>query len=129
MTITTHDTIGIHGTRQDAHGIVRRGHVMLLSGKGKGAKTWAAIQLAVAVATGGSWFGYKCEQGDCLYIDPELDPKSLDNRFHDVCDACRVDPAWADAHIQMWCLRGALTCQGYAPTQEASQERPLALGV
>ena len=98
------------------HGIVRRGHVMLLSGKGKGAKTWAAIQLAVAVATGGSWFGYRCEQGDCLYIDPELDPKSLDNRFHDVCAACYVDPAWADAHIQKWCLRGALTRQGYAPT-------------
>ena len=69
------------------HGVVRRGHVMLLAGKGKGAKTWAAIQLAVAVAMGGDWFGYRCEKGDCLYIDPELDKKSLDNRFHDVCEA------------------------------------------
>lgn len=98
------------------HGVVRRGHVMLLAGKGKGAKTWAAIQLAVAVAMGGEWFGYRCEQGDCLYIDPELDKKSLDNRFHDVCEACNANPASVDARVQKWCLRGALTTRGFAPT-------------
>ena len=98
------------------HGIVRRGHVMLLSGKGKGAKTWAAIQLAVTVAAGSSWFSYKCEQGDVLYIDPELDSKSLDNRFHDVCVGCGIDPALADKCVRKWCLRGVLTSQGHAPT-------------
>lgn len=88
------------------HGILRRGHVGLIVGKGKGSKTWSAIECAVAVATGGSWFGFRCESGKVLYIDPELDHKSLDARFSKVCEALRVDPAEIDSRVSKWCLRG-----------------------
>lgn len=98
------------------HGVVRRGHVMLLSGKGKGSKTWTAVQLGVAVATGGEWFGYECEQGDVLYIDPELDRKSLDNRFHEVAERMGAEQSEIDRRVKKWCLRGVLTARGDAPT-------------
>jgi len=98
------------------HGIVRLGHVMLIVGKGKGSKTWTAIELAEAVMTGGKWFGYQCERGDVLYVDPELDRKSLDNRFNEVAVRQGIDAAEIDKHSKKWCLRGVLTAEGEAPT-------------
>lgn len=97
-------------------GIVRLGHMMLITGKGKGSKTWTAVQLGVAVATGGEWFGYKCEQGGVLYCDPELDHKSLDNRFHEVAERMGADAAEIDRRVKKWCLRGVMTTKGEPPT-------------
>lgn len=88
------------------HGMLRRGHVALLTGKGKGSKTWSAIECAVAVATGRGWFGFRCEAGRVLYIDPELDRKSLDVRFSKVCEALGADAAVVDSRVCKWCLRG-----------------------
>ena len=89
-------------------GVVRKGHVMLLAGKGKIGKSWSAIELCVSVATGReSWFGLSLKSsGACLYIDPELDPKSLDNRFQTVCNAMSADTGKADSMIAKWSLRG-----------------------
>lgn len=87
-------------------GLLRRGHVSLLAGKGKSCKSWAAIALAVAVATGGDWLGFSCERGRVLYLDPEIDPKSLDNRFAEVCRARGADPAEVQASVCKWPLRG-----------------------
>lgn len=87
-------------------GLLRRGHVMMLAGKGKTGKSWAAIQLSVAVATGGEWLGHKCESGGVLYIDPEIDPKSLDNRFSAVCEAAGADPRQVGYRVSKWSLRG-----------------------
>ncbi len=87
-------------------GILRRGHTALLAGKGKTGKTWAAIQLSIAIATGTAWFGFECSKGEVLYIDPELDPKSLDNRFNAVCTALGADPNEVREHVSKWPLRG-----------------------
>ena len=89
-------------------GVVRLGHVMLLAGKGKIGKSWSAIELCAAVATGrGEWFGLPLKSsGACLYIDPELDAKSLDNRFRAVCDALGAEAAEVDAKVAKWSLRG-----------------------
>ena len=87
-------------------GVLRRGHVGLVAAKGKAGKSWAAVQLSVAVATGGFWFGRQCARGDVLFIDPEIDRKSLDNRFAEVCRAMGVDPSAIDAHVRKWPLRG-----------------------
>ena len=87
-------------------GLLRCGHVALLAAKGKTGKSWSAIELACAVATGGYWFGRKCTRGRVLYIDPEIDPRSLDNRFHAVCEAMHIDSAKVDANVFKWPLRG-----------------------
>ena len=89
-------------------GVVRLGHVMLLAGKGKIGKSWSAIELCVSVATGlDNWFGIPLKSsGACLFIDPELDPKSLDNRFNKVCEAMDADTKTVDSKVAKWSLRG-----------------------
>lgn len=89
-------------------GVVRCGHVALLSGKGKLGKTWSAIELCVSVATGRkSWFGLPLKSsGRCLFIDPETDSKSLDKRFAAVCNAIGAETALVDSSIAKWSLRG-----------------------
>lgn len=97
-------------------GILRRGHVALLAGKGKTGKSWSGIELSVAVATGGSWFGHKCARGRTLYIDPELDRPSMHNRFAKVSRAMGADPAEVDANVVLWGLRGIMNAKGAPPT-------------
>lgn len=62
-------------------GVLRRGHILMLTGPPKAGKSWSMAQLAYAVASGGEWMGFKCHQGDVCYIDTELDPNSLFNRL------------------------------------------------
>lgn len=96
--------------------ILRRGHVALISGKAKSGKSWLALNLSVCVACGITWLGRECAQGRVLYVDPELDERSLDNRFHVVCEALGVDAREAEKGIVRWSLRGATKRDGSAPT-------------
>lgn len=98
-------------------GILRRGHVAVLAGKGKVGKSFSAIELSVAVVTQGKWFGLQIDGGGhALYIDPEIDPKTLDNRFSSVCYEMGADKAAIDAGVVKWPLRGVLKRNGEAPT-------------
>lgn len=101
------------------HGILRRGHVALLAGRAKVGKSWAGIMLGVAVATGSSWLGFPCEQGRVLYIDPEIDRPSLDQRFAKVCAAVGADAAEVESKVTKWCLRGKVTTKGEPPFIDA----------
>lgn len=62
-------------------GVLRRGHIMMLTGPPKAGKSWSMAQLAYAVATGGEWMGFPCHKGSVCYVDTELDPSSLFNRL------------------------------------------------
>lgn len=65
-------------------GVLRRGHIMMLTGPPKAGKSWSMAQLAYAVATGGEWMSFPCHQGSVCYVDTELDPNSLFNRLDKV---------------------------------------------
>lgn len=62
-------------------GVLRRGHLMMLTGPPKAGKSWSMAQLAYAVASGRDWMGFPCHQGSVCYVDTELDPSSLYNRL------------------------------------------------
>lgn len=62
-------------------GVLRRGHILMLTGPPKAGKSWCMAQLAYAIANGSEWMGFTCKQGTVCYIDTELDPPSLFNRF------------------------------------------------
>ena len=96
-------------------GLLRRGHVGVIVARAKSGKSWGLVNLAVSVVMGMSWLGYQCERGNVLFIDPEIDPLSLDNRFSAVCDTMGADRAAVDAGVFRWSLRGA-TVEGRAPT-------------
>ena len=56
---------------------------LVLAGRQKLGKTWLAIDMALAVATGGAAIGsIICEQGDVLYVDMENGPRRIQNRIN-----------------------------------------------
>ena len=86
-------------------GVLRQGHKMLLAGPSKAGKSFALIELAISIAEGVPWFGWKCAQGRVLYGNLELDPASCLHRFRDVYEAMGLKPEHLK-NIDVWNLRG-----------------------
>ena len=85
--------------------VLRQGHKMLISGPSKAGKSFALIQLSIAIAEGTKWFGFKCTQGKVLYVNLELDRASCLHRFKDVYTALGIPHTHID-NIDIWNLRG-----------------------
>lgn len=86
-------------------GVLRQGHKMLLAGPSKAGKSFALIELCIAIAEGRQWFGFNCARGKVMYINLELDRASCLHRFRDVYNAL----GWTPEHvgdIDIWNLRG-----------------------
>ena len=86
-------------------GVMRKGHKMLLAGPSKAGKSFALIELTIAIAEGKSWLGFDCAQGRVLYVNLELDRASCLHRFRDVYSCL----GWKPEHlgnIDIWNLRG-----------------------
>ena len=86
-------------------GILRQGHKMLLAGPSKAGKSYALIELSIAIAEGRSWMGFSCAQGRVLYVNLELDRASCLHRFQDVYKALRWPTNNLD-NLDIWNLRG-----------------------
>ncbi len=86
-------------------GVLRQGHKMLIAGPPKAGKSFALIELAIAVAEGVPWFGFNCAQGKVMYVNLELDKASCYHRFIDVYKALGCRPEHV-ANIDIWNLRG-----------------------
>lgn len=86
-------------------GVLRKGHKMMLAGPSKAGKSFALIELAIAIAEGRKWLNWYCSQGRVLYVNLELDRPSCLHRFKDVYDALGY-PAHNLDSIDIWELRG-----------------------
>ena len=86
-------------------GVLRQGHKMLLAGPSKSGKSYALIELCVAIAEGRQWFGWQCAQGRVMYVNLELDRASCLHRFKDVYTALGWQPDHL-TNIDVWNLRG-----------------------
>lgn len=91
---------------EEGHGFLRRAQKGLLTGPSKSAKSWGGIELAVAVATGGAWFGYQCAQGKVLYCNFEIDGRSFAHRLKTVAEAYGADGKQVAANVFPLDLRG-----------------------
>jgi RecA-family ATPase len=87
------------------HGVLRQGHKMLIAGPSKAGKSFALIELNVAIAEGVEWLGWQCTQGKTLYVNLELDRASCLHRFKDVYQALGLQPKNI-GNIDIWNLRG-----------------------
>ncbi len=87
------------------HGLLRKGHKFLLSGASKSGKSFALIELAVALSQGTEWFGFKCEKANVCYINLEIDRGSVVKRFDDVCKGLNIDKSAVDK-VNVINLRG-----------------------
>jgi replicative DNA helicase len=77
-----------------AHGILRQGSLTLLGGYGSSGKTWIAVALLVAVATGGKWLGrFACTQGRARFVDYESDAYEMRRRIQKVAHGLGIRDA------------------------------------
>lgn len=96
-------------------GLLRQSHKMLVSGPPKAGKSFALMELAVAIAEEQKWLGFQCSKGRVLYINLEIDPSSTENRFRDIYDALKI-PWTGGNNIFVWNLRGhAMKMDDLAP--------------
>lgn len=86
-------------------GLLRQGHKMLMAGPSKAGKSFALIELTIAIAEGAKWLGWQCAQGHVLYVNLELDRPSALHRFKDVYGALGMEPRNIK-NIDIWNLRG-----------------------
>lgn len=86
-------------------GVLRMGHKMLLAGPSKAGKSYALIELAIAIAEGRKWLKWPCAKGKVMYVNLELDRASCLHRFKDVYDALGWETANL-SNIDIWNLRG-----------------------
>lgn len=86
-------------------GVLRQGHKMLIAGPSKAGKSFALIELCIALAEGVQWLGFNCAQGRVLYVNLELDRASCLHRFKDVYTAMNLQPKNLDK-LDIWNLRG-----------------------
>lgn len=85
--------------------VLRQGHKMLLAGPSKAGKSFALIELCIAMAEGRKWMGWQCTKGKVLYVNLELDKASCDHRIHDVYTTLQIPPVNI-RNIEVWHLRG-----------------------
>ena len=83
--------------------VLRRGHKMFLAGPSKAGKSFALIELAICIAEGLPWMGFKCAQGKVMYVNLELDRASCLHRFRDVRQAMGAP---SQHGVSIWNLRG-----------------------
>lgn len=86
-------------------GVLRQGHKMLIAGPSKAGKSYALIELSIALAEGIKWLDFQCAQGRVMYVNLELDRASCLHRFKDVYDALGLTPHNLK-NIDIWNLRG-----------------------
>lgn len=86
-------------------GVLRQGHKMLIAGPSKAGKSYALIELSIALAEETKWLGFQCSQGRVMYVNLELDRASCLHRFRDVYDSLGIAPQNLK-NIDIWNLRG-----------------------
>lgn len=62
------------------HGILCRRHVMLIAANAGIGKSYLLADLALAVATGGTWLGHRCERGRVIIVNPEQRDDDVDDQ-------------------------------------------------
>ena len=89
-------------------GILRQGHKMLLVSSSKAGKTFALVELAIAIAEGRCWMDcFRCKKGRVLYLNMELDEASFDDRMKRVYEAMELENRHPE-NIDIVHLRGKI---------------------
>ncbi|MGN0903057.1 MAG: AAA family ATPase, partial [Succinivibrio sp.] len=91
--------------------VLREGHKMIIAGPSKAGKSFALMELCVALAEGGKWLGkFQCRKCKVLYVNLEIDGPSADMRFRKIYEALGLstDPVKNPniKNICLWHLRG-----------------------
>jgi len=85
-------------------GIFHQGSKLVLAGSSKAGKTWSLIDLAVSVASGRDWWGFKTNHCTVLYVNFEIQPEFFHRRVALIKKTRGID--LAPGALQILHLRG-----------------------
>ena len=80
--------------------------VMMISGSSKSGKSFLLIELALAVASGGTWLGRQCTQGEVLYLNLEINDAVFSHRLENARDAMGITMEEVQENLFLLNLRG-----------------------
>lgn len=90
-------------------GLLHRGCKMLLGGTSKSCKSWTMLEIAMAVSSGTSWWGFETIKTKVLYINFELQDWSLIKRIKALGFEMGIEKRFdldSMDNIDVWNLRG-----------------------
>lgn len=87
-------------------GVLHQGSKMILGGASKSRKSWALIDMMLAVSAGVPWWGLTTKQGRVLYINFELPDFAFQHRLEAIA---RQKGITDFSGIDLWNLRGFAT--------------------
>ena len=95
--------------RPTIHGLLREGETVNLIAASKKGKSWLAVDLALAVATGWPWLGtFQTAKGKVLILDNELHGETSANRIPKVAEARSIPLAEIADQVCVENMRGRL---------------------
>lgn len=83
--------------------ILHRTAKLTLASGSKSFKTWSLMHLAIAVSSGGKWWGHQCHQAPVLYVNFELQDYFCIDRFETIKNKLKIDSL---PNLKIWNLRG-----------------------
>lgn len=86
-------------------GVLHRGRRTLLLAPSKASKTWTAMDMSLAIASGTPWMGFRTHQAPVLHIDLELPTWDLKKRRTKLREIRKIPPG-AKVDVEWWSLDG-----------------------
>ena len=106
VTFCEYEAKGVPLEQEIIQGVLRRGHKLMVSGASKSGKSFMLIELALCLASGRPWMGYKCVESKILYVNLEISEPSFAHRIECVSKAMDVDMHAYDTNLKIINLRG-----------------------
>ncbi len=84
-------------------GVMHLGRRTLLLAPSKASKTWTAMDMSVAIASGTPWMGFRTHKAAVLHIDLELPTWGLKDRVRKLCEVRGIA---GELNVDWWSLDG-----------------------
>lgn len=84
--------------------LLHKGSKMSLGGGSKTFKSWTFLSIAIAIATGTDWLGFKTTAGKVLILNFEISDVWIRHRLDVLCRALQIEPP--PGTLDFWNLRG-----------------------
>ena len=88
-------------TRWHVEQVLPEGVCSIVGAEMKTGKTWVLLSMALAMAQGGRWLGWRCEQRSTLVFSPEGSAGALARRLHRLCWGMQLDPTYAAQRVHV----------------------------
>lgn len=80
-------------------GMLRQGEKLVMSGPSKAGKSWAFLNMWLAIASGEEFWGKLTTPSKALFVNLELRPRTMQRRIDSILEAMGLESRPANAHL------------------------------